>query len=83
MKCFDPLDFASTFDPARANISGMRGERNLSLSAVIHKVYVEVHEEGTEAASATEAAMRAGAVRVQPKSPRVLWADYIFLFLIR
>ena len=65
-----------------ANFSGMNGKRNLAISAVIHKAYVDVNEEGTEAAAATAVTMRL--TSIGPGSlPPVFRADHPFLFLIR
>ncbi|MFC1738393.1 serpin family protein [Planctomycetota bacterium] len=63
-----------------ADFSGMTGERDLFISAVIHKAYVDVNEEGTEAAAATAVVMRL--TSVGPKIP-VFRADHPFIFLIR
>jgi serpin B len=63
-----------------ANFSGMDGKRDLFISAVIHKAYVEVNEEGTEAAAATGVVMRL--TSIGPPTP-VFRADHPFLFLIR
>jgi serine protease inhibitor len=65
-----------------ADFSGMTGKKDLSISAVIHKAFVEVNEEGTEAAAATAVVMRAMATR-EPPRPVVFRADRPFLFLIR
>ena len=54
----------------------------LSLSAVVHKAFVEVNEEGTEAAAATAVAAVATAARLEPPIP-TFRADRPFLFLIR
>jgi len=49
---------------------------------VIHKAYVDVNEEGTEAAAATAVTMRAMAMRAPNLAP-VFRADHPFVFLIR
>lgn len=65
---------------ANADFSGMTGAPNLCISEVAHKAFVEVNEEGTEAAAATAVVMRLTAVPAPPKEFR---ADHPFLFLIR
>ncbi len=64
-----------------ANFSGMTGKRGLFISAVIHKAFVDVTEEGTEAAAATAVVMMKGAF--QREAPPVFKADHPFLFFIR
>jgi serpin B len=64
----------------KADFSGMTGNRDLYISAVIHKAFVEVNEEGTEAAAATAVVM---AARSMPRPSPVFRADHPFLFLIR
>jgi serpin B len=64
-----------------ADFSGMDGTRNLNISAVIHSAYVNVDEEGTEAAAATHIMMGAGAAA--PEKPVVFKADHPFIFLIQ
>jgi serpin B len=68
---------------ANANFSGMTGNRDFFISAVIHKAYVDVNEEGTEAAAATAVTMRAMAIRVPNPPTPVFRADHPFVFLIR
>ncbi|MHC4757426.1 MAG: serpin family protein [Planctomycetota bacterium] len=63
-----------------ADFSGMNGKRDLFISAVIHKAYVDVNEEGTEAAAATAVGIRLTAIE---EPPPVFRADRPFVFLIR
>ena len=54
-------------------------QRSVSVSTVLHKAYVDVNEEGTEAAAATFAGVAALGVRRSD----VFRADHPFIFLIR
>ncbi|MFB3892861.1 MAG: serpin family protein [Phycisphaerae bacterium] len=62
-----------------ADFSGMTEHESLFISAVLHKAYVDVNEEGTEAAGATAVVMKPTAIRM----PTQFVADHPFLFLIR
>lgn len=66
----------------QSDFSGMDGTHDLFISAVVHKAYVDVNEEGTEAAAATGAAIAARAVHA-PQPVPVFRADHPFIFLIR
>ncbi len=74
------LGMSDAFTP-KADFSGMDGAQDLFLSAVIHKAFVDVNEEGTEAAAATGTTVRA--LAVAPIPVKVFRADHPFLFLIR
>ncbi|XP_061594897.1 leukocyte elastase inhibitor-like isoform X2 [Cololabis saira] len=63
---------------ARADLSGMSGDGGLYLSTVVHKAFVEVNEEGTEAAAAT-----AGMVAFCMLREEHFTADHPFLFFIQ
>jgi len=63
-----------------ADFSGMDGTKNLFISAVIHKAFVAVDEEGTEAAAATGVVIR---LKAAPRPAPVFRADHPFVFIIR
>ncbi|XP_012659713.1 serpin B6 [Otolemur garnettii] len=73
------LGMTDAFDQSRADFSGMSSQRNLFLSKVVHKSFVEVNEEGTEAAAATAAIMMMRCARITPQ----FRADRPFLFFIQ
>jgi serpin B len=77
------MGMASAFDPSTADFSGMTDGKDLFISAVIHKAFVDLNEEGTEAAAATGVIMPPHAVRTKPKKPSIFRADHPFVFLIR
>jgi serpin B len=77
------LGMISAFDPLTADFSGMTGGRDLFISAAIHKAFVDVNEEGTEAAAASGIVMAPTSARFEPKVPPVFRADHPFMFLIR
>jgi serpin B len=66
----------------QADFSGIDPKRGLAISEVAHKAFVDVAEQGTEAAAATGIAMHTTAMRA-PEPAVVFRADHPFLFLIR
>ncbi len=84
------MGMKKAFDMKMADFSGvasretMQREGNLSISAVIHKAYVDVNEEGTEAAAATAVGVIALAARPTPPTPPIIFrANHPFMFLVR
>lgn len=63
-----------------ADFSGMTGNKDLKISKVIHKSFIDVNEEGTEAVAATAVVVR---IKSAPPSRNILRADHPFMFLIR
>jgi len=76
----ESMGMIDAFSP-NADFSGMNGKKDLFISAVIHKAYVDVNEEGTEAAAATAVTMKL--TSVGPAEIPVFRADHPFLFLIQ
>ncbi len=74
------MGMTDAFQAGGSDFSGMDGSRELFMDVVMHKAFVEVNEEGTEAAAATGIGMRATSI---PAPPPVFKADRPFLFLIR
>ena len=65
---------------ARADFSGMTGSKDLQISAIVHKAFVSVDEEGTEAAAATVVAVPMSG---PTKEPIPVTVNRPFIFLIR
>ncbi|MFP4499071.1 MAG: serpin family protein [Vulcanimicrobiota bacterium] len=63
-----------------ADFSGMNGKKDLFISNIIHKAYIDVNEEGTEAAAATAVVVTKTAAVARPVSFR---ANHPFVFLIK
>ena len=73
------LGMRIAFDPARADFSGMAdvAPERLYITKVIHKTFVDVNEEGTEAAAATSVGVGV------TSAPQTMQIDRPFLFVIR
>jgi serpin B len=72
----------STAFSNKADFSGIGPGYGLSIAQVIHKAFVDVSEQGTEAAAATGVTVSAAAVHA-PEPLVIFRADHPFIFLIR
>ncbi|XP_010151781.1 PREDICTED: heterochromatin-associated protein MENT-like isoform X2 [Eurypyga helias] len=72
------MGIQNAFDPVQADFTGMSAKKDLFISKIIHKAFVEINEEGTEAAAAT------GVLVLRSKAPTMTFkADHPFLFFIK
>lgn len=76
------LGMPTAFTPS-ADFSGMDGKNDLLISDVIHQAFVDVNEEGTEAAAATAVVMKMAALPGNPRPIPVFRADHPFIFIIQ
>ncbi|XP_054478806.1 leukocyte elastase inhibitor-like isoform X1 [Anoplopoma fimbria] len=72
------MGMVDAFEASMCDFSGMAPGNDLVLSKVVHKAFVEVNEEGTEAAAAT-----AGIMMLRSAMPATFIANHPFLFFIR
>jgi serine protease inhibitor len=71
------MGMARAFDPARADFSGICKAPRLYINEVRHKTFIDVNEEGTEAAAATSTGFEA------VSAPLPVNIDRPFIFAIR
>ncbi len=76
------MGMKKAFSSREADFSGIEPGKSLSITDVLHKAFVEVNEEGTEAAAATGVVVGVTSV-MEPQPVPVFRADHPFLFLIR
>ncbi len=74
------LGMSVAFDPRAADFTGILSRGQLYIDEVKHKTFVEVNEQGTEAAAATSVGIAITSVRPEGFTMRV---DRPFLFFIR
>jgi serpin B len=72
------LGMPDAFNPEKADFSGINGTGGIWISDVFHKAFIEVDEEGTEAAAGTGVVLIWGIPNVS-----VFRADHPFIFIIK
>jgi serpin B len=83
-KTLGALGMKAAFSPGEADFSGMDGQTGrdgLYISTIIHKAFVDVNEQGTEAAAATGVVMAPRAMPILTP-PAIFRADHPFVFMI-
>lgn len=78
----EKMGMPSAFEPREADFSGLTGKKDLFVTGVFHQAFVEVNEEGTEAAAATGIVL---GVLGSPALPHrfIFRADHPFIFIIQ
>jgi len=78
----EKVGISSMFDAGSADLSGISGQRDLFVSLVVQKAFIEVNEEGAEAAAATGAVMMMRSMKMPIDEP-TFRCDRPFAFMIR
>jgi serpin B len=79
-QALEELGMPVAFSRSAADFSGMTGTKELFISDVLHKVFVSVDEQGTEAAAATAVELTGSEL---PANPVVVDINHPFIVLIR
>ncbi|XP_067272885.1 leukocyte elastase inhibitor-like [Pseudorasbora parva] len=74
------MGMSSVFEESKANLTGMSSQDGLFISEMIHKAFVNVNEEGTEATAATAVYLEGSALVPETQ---IFRADHPFMFFIR
>ncbi len=82
-EALEGMGLTKAFDPAKADFSGMNGKKNMYIGAAIHKAFLEVGEEGTEAAAATAVIMTKTSMTSDSDKIIEFKADRPFIYIIR
>lgn len=80
--CLQTLGIREAFGMS-ADFSGMTGNKDLRISDVLHKAFIDVNEEGTEAAAATAVIMELKSINGGGSSRVVFDCDHPFLFMLQ
>ncbi len=79
---FENLGMTDPFDPDKADFTGM-SKNPLAIGSILHKAYIKVGEEGTEAAAATAVEMVTTGIAVEPQEPAHMYIVRPFFYFIK
>jgi serpin B len=82
-RAVESIGAASAFNRETADFSGMNGRGDLYISEAVHKAFIDVNEDGTEAAASTALAVSRTSAALDESPPVVFRADHPFIFVIR
>lgn len=68
---------------SNADFSKITGKKDLFISDVLHKTYIDLDEKGTEAAAVTAVIMARGAFELPSEQVKTFHADRPFMYMIR
>jgi len=77
------LGIVDAFNPEEADFSGIMDSEPLYISSALHKAFVDVNEEGTEAAAVTAIGVSTTSAEPEPVPVFTFVADHLFVFLIQ
>jgi Serine protease inhibitor len=78
------MGMPTAFSERRANFSGMTSKPDFyNITQVVHQAFIEVNEQGTEAAAATGGGILGGVITVEGEPNPVFRADHPFIFFIQ
>lgn len=77
----ESLGVHAAFQPGNADFSGMDGSRELYISEVVHKAFIDVGEKGTEAAAATAVVTKG--LGIDAPTDISIVADRPFIYVLR
>jgi len=76
------MGMPTPFSPDNADFSGITLGEKLFVGLVVHKAFIDVDENGTEAAAATAVMMMDGGAMPKPQEHKVFKVDHPFVFFI-
>lgn len=77
------MGMPSAFNDATADFKPMTPAENVVISRVLHKTFIDVNEEGTEAAAVTAVEMSTTSMPMNPETPFEMVCDRPFFIAIR